>query len=48
MLFASKSGLRHVSVFSPGILVSTTNKANRHDITEVLLKVVLITINQTK
>ena len=34
MLFASKSGLacRHVSGFSPGIPVSSTNKANRHDI----------------
>ena len=27
--------------FSPGILVSSTNKTDRHDITEILLKVVL-------
>jgi hypothetical protein len=31
--------------FSP---VSSTNKTDRHDITEILLKVVLCTINQTK
>jgi len=35
--------------FSPGILVSSTNTTDRHDITEILLKVALntITINQT-
>jgi hypothetical protein len=33
--------------FSLGTLVSSNNKANRHDITEILLKVVLNTINQT-
>ena len=33
--------------FSPGILVSSTNKTDRHDITEILLKVVLNIINQT-
>jgi hypothetical protein len=34
--------------FSPGTLVSSTNKTDRHDITEILLKVALNTINQTK
>jgi hypothetical protein len=34
--------------FSPGTLVSSTNKTDRHDITEILLIVVLNTINQTK
>ena len=33
------------SVVSPGIPVSSTNNTDRHDITEILLKVVLITIN---
>jgi len=33
------------SGFSP---VSTTNKTDRHDISEILLKVALNTINQTK
>jgi hypothetical protein len=32
-------------VFS-GILVSSTNKTDRHDIAEILLKVALNTINQ--
>ena len=32
--------------FSPGTPVSSTNKSNRHDITEILLKVALNTINQ--
>ena len=32
--------------FSLGTLVSSTNKADRHDITEICLKVALITINQ--
>jgi hypothetical protein len=31
-----------------GPLASSTNKADRHDITEILLKVALNTINQTK
>ena len=31
--------------FSPGPLVSSTNKIDRHDITEILLKVALTTIN---
>jgi hypothetical protein len=30
--------------FSPGIPVSSTNKTDRHDITEILLKVALNTI----
>ena len=34
--------------FSPGILVSSTNKIDHHDVTEILLKVVLNTKNQTK
>jgi hypothetical protein len=34
--------------FSPGTLVSPTNKTRRHNITEILLKVALNTINQTK
>jgi hypothetical protein len=29
-------------------MVSSTNKTDHHDITEILLKVVLNTINQTK
>ena len=32
--------------FSPGTPVSSTNKTDRHDITEILLKVVLNTIHQ--
>jgi hypothetical protein len=34
--------------FSPGALVSSTNKAESHDVAELLLKVTLNTINQTK
>ena len=33
--------------FSPGTPVSSTNKTDRHHITEILLKVALNTINQT-
>jgi hypothetical protein len=33
--------------FSPSTLVSSTNKTDRDDITEILLKVVLNTINLT-
>jgi hypothetical protein len=33
--------------FSPGSPVSFTDKTDRHDITEILLKVVLNTINPT-
>jgi hypothetical protein len=32
--------------FSPGFPVSSTNKTDRHDITEILLNVALNTINQ--
>jgi hypothetical protein len=32
--------------FSPGTTVSTTNKTERHDITHILLKVVLNTLSQ--
>ena len=39
------SFLRHVSGF---LRVSSTNKTDRHDVTEILLKMVLNTINQTK
>jgi hypothetical protein len=34
--------------FFPGTLVSSINKTDRHNITEILLKVALNTINQTK
>ena len=34
-------------LFSPGTLVSTTNKTDRHDIAEIFLKVALKTIYQT-
>ena len=34
--------------FSPGPSVSSTNKTDRHDITEILLKVALNIIKQTK
>ena len=33
--------------FSPGTLVSSTNKTDRHDVAEILFKMVLSTINQT-
>ena len=33
------------SMVSPGTPVSSTNKTDRHDITEILLKVALSTIN---
>jgi hypothetical protein len=33
--------------FSPGTPISSTNKTDRHDITEILLKVALNTIKQT-
>ena len=39
--------MRQVCGF-PGTPVSSTNKTDRYDITEILLKVVLNTINQTK
>jgi hypothetical protein len=34
--------------FSPGHAVSSTNKTDRHDIAEILLKVALNIIKQTK
>ena len=34
--------------FSPDTPVSSTNKTDHHDISEILLKVALNTINQTK
>ena len=42
------SDLRHVSSFPTGPPVSSTNKTDRHDITEILLKMVLNTIKQTR
>ena len=41
------SDLRQVSGFSAGPPVSSTNKTDRHDIAEILLKVALNTIKQT-
>ena len=43
------SDLRQVGgfLFSPGILVSSTNKTDRHNMTEILLKVALNTITKT-
>ena len=41
------SDLRQVGGFSSSTPVSTTNKTDRHHITEILLKVTLNTINQT-
>jgi hypothetical protein len=40
------SDLQHVGGFHQVILVSSTNKSDLHDITEILLKVELNTINQ--
>ena len=42
------SDLRHICGFSPGPPVSSTNKTNRLNMTEILLRVALNTINQTK
>jgi hypothetical protein len=36
------------SMFIPGTPISSTNKTDSHDITEILLKVALNIINQTK
>jgi hypothetical protein len=33
--------------FSPGAPISSTNRTDRHDITEIFLKVALSTIKQT-
>jgi hypothetical protein len=38
--------IKFVSGFTSGTFVSSTNKTDHHDITEVLLKVALNTINQ--
>ena len=35
-------------MFIPGTPISSTNKTDSHDITEILLKVALNIINQTK
>jgi hypothetical protein len=40
--------LRQVGEFTPCILVSSTNKTDHHDIAEILLKVALKNISQTK
>jgi hypothetical protein len=40
--------LAHGRWFSPGTPASSTTKIGRHDITEILLKVALNTINQNK
>ena len=40
--------LAHDQWFSPGTPASSTTKSGRHDIAEILLKVVLNTINQIK
>ena len=39
--------LAHGRWFSPGTPASSTTKTGRHDIAEILLKVALITINQS-
>jgi len=41
------SDLQQVGGFFPGAPVSATNKTDRHDITEIVLKVTLSTINPT-
>ena len=41
------SDLRQVGVFPPGTPVSSTNKTDCHDITEILLKVALNSITVT-
>jgi hypothetical protein len=39
------SDLRRTGGFCPGTPVSSTNKTDRHDMTEILLKMALSTIN---
>jgi hypothetical protein len=39
------SDLQHVGGFLTGTLVSSTNKTDRHDITEILMKMALSTMN---
>ena len=48
-IICDKVGERHAAGrwFSPHTPVSFTNKTDHHDITEIVLKVVLTTINQT-
>ena len=41
------SAIYNIQWFSPSTPVYSTNKIDRHDIVEILLKVVLNTINQT-
>ena len=41
------SHLRQVGCFSPDTPISYTNKTDRHDMTEILLKMALSTINQS-
>jgi len=41
------SDLRQDSGFSPGIPVSSTNKTDRHNMTEILLKLALNTLTLT-
>jgi hypothetical protein len=41
------SDLRQGQWFTPGTPVSSTNKTDHHDTTEILLKVALNTIKQT-
>jgi hypothetical protein len=48
ILVASISNNERSQWFSLGTLVSSINKTDHHDITEILLKVALNTINQTK
>jgi hypothetical protein len=40
-IYEQECTLRQVGVFFPGTPVSSTNKTDRHDITEILLKVAL-------
>ena len=40
------NNLRQVGVFFPGDPVSSTNKTDRHHVTEILLKVAINTISQ--
>jgi len=42
------SDLQQIDDFFLGTQVSSTNKANRHDITEILLKVALSTIRKKR
>ena len=41
------SDLRQVDSFAPGVPVFSSNKTDRHDVTEILLKVALNTITLT-